>query len=200
MKKLLLRSVTLLCACSIILFCGGFSFRIADYNGMVMSSLSCYDKDIESLSEIEEGAAYIIKAVILPDREVVEDYLKTKIKVIESYKGDFLPDDEIYIQERVHTESDPNGGTWLVLGDNYNASEEGKEYILFLYFDEYMKIYCPLRDTLGRYPVLDQDIISLSSVDRDSYIDALTNEDLNQGHAIKPKYKGFMKEVVIKYQ
>lgn len=165
------------------------------------------EKDVTSLTELENESDLIIKGIIQPEKEnlMVSDffgYTKTKVLITEVLKGDENLLNQTIIYREPYFESTIDGVDGYVTSANYEPAIVNDEYILFLSnytgsFELYKDAYSLKYYEKGKYP-LNNNLKNLRT-NTESYIDNISNEELNIGPNDGTVYRDIYKSLLDKY-
>lgn len=151
-----------------------------------------------SFSDLIDVSDLIIKAKVLPgkknvpDTEEVGGHTITKLQVLETFKGDVVPDEILTITEEYYQDKDV---IWTV--GNYLPANENQEYIFFL------TKYGANSNWSGMYFVTDlargKYSLKSSILDNLDTLDSLSNSDLEIWIEPDDEYREWYKQVIEKY-
>jgi hypothetical protein len=156
-----------ICVCS---FCLGLMFLLIDNTRVIESTMSAQlINDASNFQELEDVSDVIIKAKVLNGKQnIITDidefgndlfgFTKTKIEVLESFKGNAKINDTLTIMEGYFSR-DLTVGKEIITLSSYKPAKVGKEYVFYLIkynkSDEKLKgmYYLPNCEK-GKYPVI----------------------------------------------
>lgn len=166
-----------------------------------------WDKNIDSLEDLEDNSGIIIRGTILNDKEtlMVDDsfgYTKTKVLVNDVINGDVALIDQTITCIEAYFETTRYDTSGYIMCGNYEPAIPGSEYILFLNkytgkTEIYKGVYFIAYHETGKYLVTDD--IKNTDIAVSDYVDSLTNEELNIGPKDSTVYRSIYKSVMEKY-
>lgn len=157
-----------------------------------------YERRASTFDELVEVSDLIIKVKVLPGKKNVPDTVEvcghtiTKLKVLETFKGDIAPGEIVTITEFYYRDED-----YIWIDANYLPAKEKQEYIFFLteyHADSYWSgMYYPTDMERGKYPLKRLILDNLASMR------SLSNEDLELWTEPADIYRRWYKQVIEKY-
>ena len=185
------KSVTLFCLLLLFVSGCGKELEIRQIDADVLILAQTFD-------ELVDVSNLIIRAKVLSGKVNVEDtpevggYTITKLQVLETFKGDVVPNEIVTITEYYYQDKD---GIWTY--ENYLPANENQEYILFLMKDDtdsdWSGMYYPTDLERGKFPLKSLILDNLDS------IDSLSHADLEIWKDPDNEYRELYKQVIEKY-